>query len=356
MGFKRFDPEDFVVSANTVTSTVWSNNTVTLNTYYTSSVQKEGSSGPYYLNVYQTESEEDTAAIQLAVAYANKNGGGGLRFDGSVANRTATTTIYGQYRTLVLEDENSSFIWGPTSSGSLDNDFYVLSIERARYKEKLLPGSFNLVLSSSNANLPALHLTDDSNYVTLPTYYGTQRAYQVISGSNGLPHAGNGYSYTGSYGLFLPDISTILLNANALDDASQPGSSGTDDGAGIGLGTDVTENTNGSNPTKLFIHISGSSGDVDGSIFKLNSQETITSDYVFVRARNAEFNYSENPSYISGSTGEVIYDYFINNPQTFATTVGMYNDSNELLAVAKLSRPLVKDFTKEALIRVKLDF
>jgi len=34
----------------------------------------------------------------------------------------------------------------------------------------------------------------------------------------------------------------------------------------------------------------------------------------------------------------------------------MYNDTNELLAVAKLSRPLIKDFTKEALVRVKLDF
>ena len=38
------------------------------------------------------------------------------------------------------------------------------------------------------------------------------------------------------------------------------------------------------------------------------------------------------------------------------TTIGMYNDSNNLLAVAKLSRPLLKDFTKEALVRVKLDF
>jgi len=93
-----------------------------------------------------------------------------------------------------------------------------------------------------------------------------------------------------------------------------------------------------------------------GSSFFLNSQETITSDYVFVRARNAEFNYSENPSFISGSTGEVIYDDFVNNPQVYITTVGMYNDSNDLLAVAKLSRPLIKDFTKEALIRVKLDF
>ena len=77
---------------------------------------------------------------------------------------------------------------------------------------------------------------------------------------------------------------------------------------------------------------------------------------MFIRARNSEFNYSENPSFISGSTGEVVHNYFINNPQVYPTTVGLYNDSNELLATAKLSRPIQKDFTKEALIRIKLDF
>ena len=74
------------------------------------------------------------------------------------------------------------------------------------------------------------------------------------------------------------------------------------------------------------------------------------------RSISSEFNYSENPSFITGSTGEVIYSQFINNPQTYITTVGLYNDSNELLAVAKLSRPLQKDFTSELLVRVKLDF
>ena len=77
---------------------------------------------------------------------------------------------------------------------------------------------------------------------------------------------------------------------------------------------------------------------------------------MFVRARNAEFNYSENPSFISGSTGDVLYSQFINSPQSYVTTVGFYNDTNDLVAVAKLSKPLTKDFTKEALIRVKLDF
>ena len=46
----------------------------------------------------------------------------------------------------------------------------------------------------------------------------------------------------------------------------------------------------------------------------------------------------------------------IDNPTTYITTVGMYNDAGDLLAVAKLSQPITKDFTKEALIRVKLDY
>ena len=111
-----------------------------------------------------------------------------------------------------------------------------------------------------------------------------------------------------------------------------------------------SNNSDGENPQKLFNSIS------TGGYFEINSQETLTSDYVFVRARNSEFNYSENPSFISGSTGNIIYTDFINSPQVYLTTIGMYNDSNDLIAVAKMSRPLLKDFTKEALIRVKLDF
>ena len=135
----------------------------------------------------------------------------------------------------------------------------------------------------------------------------------------------------------LPDIGVILLNPTALS-------------ASIGLVPSASINAPGLNNRKLFLAISSS------GTFTLNSQETITADYIFVRPRSSEFNYSENPSYISGSTGEVLYSTFINNPQSYITTVGLYNDNNELLAVAKLSKPLKKDFTKEALVRVKLDF
>lgn len=338
MGFKRFDPEDFLVSADSVSSTVWSGNSPELTEFYYSTAQFQRT-GDFYLSVYQTASTEPSAEVQFDIAYANKQGSGSLVYNTNVSGSSPSSTLYGQYRSLVLEDENSAF-----SFGGIEQDyFYAINISRARYKEKLLPGSLNLVLISGSY---VLSLTDNSKNVTLPTYYGTQRAYQIVSGSNGSAYnigsGGNGYTTnSGSYGLFLPDISTILLNGKALDINGV---------GGINLNTNLSSNTDGENTLKLFAAI------VSGSSFELNSEETITSDFVFVRARNSEFNYSENPSFISGSTGEVIYPYFINNPQVYPTTVGLYNDANELLAVAKLSRPIQKNFTKEALIRVKLDF
>ena len=344
MSFNRLEADDFVVSAQAQTQTCWTNNLPVLSSFFTQSNQVSTETGKYYVTVFDQNPTGSAAAAQFEIAYGNSTGGDALAFNQNAAPGVSpASTIYGQYRTLVLEDENSDFVFGGVTGSSI----YALSVERSAYKQALFPGSLNLTLSSSiGAGNTTLKLTDDSNMVNVPTYYGTMRAYQVISGSDGYSYnsgsGGSGYTVSsGSYGLFLPDIGTVLLNGDALDLNSAEG---------LNLGTVTTSNTNGNNPLRLLGTIQS------GSNFGLNSEETITSDFVFIRARNSEFNYSENPSYISGSTGEVIYDYFINNPQTYITTVGMYNDSNELLAVAKLSKPLNKDFTKEALIRVKLDF
>lgn len=342
MAFKRLDPEDFVVSADSITAPAWTNNNPTLQYFYTSSVQAAGSSGNYYLNIYQTSSTDPSAEIQFNIAYGNKYGSGSLLYDAGINGLSPTRTIYGQFRNLIYGDENTNFTFG----GVIQDDFYALTIERARFKQSLFPGSLNLNLYDSNN---ALTLTDNSGDTTVVQYLDCGRVFQIVSGSNGRANgSGIAAGGVGSYGLFLPDIGTIILNAAALDAAFGSG-------GGISLGTERDPNTTNNNPNKLAIKLNTSSAPNTGS-FSLNSQETITSDFVFVRARNGEFNYSENPSFISGSTGTILYDAFIQNPQTYITTVGMYNDNNELLGVAKLSKPLKKDFTKEALIRVKLDF
>ena len=46
----------------------------------------------------------------------------------------------------------------------------------------------------------------------------------------------------------------------------------------------------------------------------------------------------------------------IGDPQVYITTIGLYNSNNELLAVGKLSKPLLKNKSRELLVRVKLDY
>jgi hypothetical protein len=356
MSFKTLDPQDFLVSADSITAPCWTNYVSPITALYTSSVQVAGTSGNYYLNIYNSDPSTDTSSeIQFNIAYGNTNGSGSLLYDAGINGLSPSRTVYGQFRNLIYGDENTQFSF--SSVTPVQQDFYAITVDRARFKESLFPGSLNLTLYSASQQI---NLTDNSLDTTTITYCDAGRVFQIVSGSNGtavstansaLGAVSNGMTISGSYGLFLPDIGTIILNAPALD---LPHASG-----GISLNTQRASNTNNQNPIRLYSTGSGTIGLTTGSFtssFALNSNETITSDFVFCRARNAEFNYTENPSFISGSTGAVLYDLFINSPTTYITTVGMYNDQNELLAVAKLSKPLKKDFTKEALIRVKLDF
>ena len=350
MSFKRFDPEDFLISADSVTAGAWTGNTPTLTEFATSPVQASSTSGNYYLSVFQTGSTLPGAEVQFNIAFGDSNGSGSVLYDPGITGRSYTSTVYGQWQNIVLGDENNNFIFGGVTP--TNQSFYVLSIDRSKFKGSLFPGTLDLrIQSSSTGGNFDLRLTDNSNDVTTISSNEAGRVFQIVSGSNGSAISAtptpsnavaNGMTVSGSYGLFLPDVGAIILNAAALNLESSDG--------GIGLSTLYNSNTADNNPLTLFNAITASGN------FTLNSQENITSDYVFVRARNSEFNYSSNPSFISGSTGEVLYNDFINAPQTFITTIGMYNDNNELLAVAKLSKPLKKDFTKEALVRVKLDF
>ena len=281
MSFKRFDPQDIVISAESVTAPVWSNSAITLSTFFTSSAQTAGASGAYYYNIYQTASDDATAAVQFSVAYGDIVGSGSLHFNLAVSGASPSKTIYGQYRSLVLGDEEGNFVFG-SETGS---HFYVISIDRARYKEKLLPGTFSLELSGSGEGVH-LSLTDNSQVITTTNFNDAGRVFDVVSGSLGNVYTevnATGHSAgSGSYGFFLPDVGIIILNGKALDGTAADG--------GLNLGTIRTMNTEGSGSEKLFNAIK------KGGSFKLNSEETISSNFVFVRARNAEFNYSANPS------------------------------------------------------------
>ena len=348
MSFVSLNTSDFVVSADSITSTLWSGEVPTLTQFFTSS---QTSSFDTFLDVFQTGSLRSDAAVQFSIAYGEVEGSGSAPYNTLVTGSSPSRVTYGQYRTLVNGDENTNFNFGVGNTDS--RDMYALTVNRARYKEKLFPGTFNLVLSGSDGSVPSkIQLTDNSKDVTTLTYTDAGRVFDIVSGTNGSATTSTpisasstvaGYTPSGSYGKFLPDVGLILLNPRALALSASQG------GVGLVVNDDLTNTALVANNSTLFESIKLA------QTFSLNSEETITSDFIFVRVRNTDFNYTTNPSMISGS-GEFVYSSLINNPQTFITTVGLYNDATELLSVAKLSKPLVKDFTKEALVRVKLDF
>jgi hypothetical protein len=353
MSFTALDSTDFVVSSDSVTAPAWSSNQPVLAQFATASGPATNVLSPeaFYLNVYQTASTAVGAAVQFSIAYGHSQGLGSPYYNTLIPGATPTRTTYGQYKTLVYGTSvvgSEGFNFGGLNTNS--EDIYVINVDRSRYKESLFPGTFNLSLSSS---VGEIQLTDNSRDVTVLSFLDCGRVFDIVSGSNGssatatapLGSTTKGYTVSGSYGLFLPDIGTIILNPRAL---ALPFASG-----GLALPINTTANlpglTSSINNTLLYQAISRSAD------FQLNSQETISSNYVFVRVRNTDYNYTTNPTYISGS-GDLVYSTLVNNPQTYITTVGLYNTNNELLAVGKMSRPLVKDFTKEALVRVKLDW
>ena len=346
--FNRLDTEDKVVSTDKVTTSTWTNNTNILTTFKTQSTQAVFSSatsqGNFFLEVYKDDPASIAdAEVQFTLGYGHKAGSGSYDFTNTAGayGYSATRCVYNQFRQLVYGDENSNFSF----NGYEPSDVHVINVARSRFKHSLKPGSLNLKLGDGT-NI--IHLTDDS--VTLSgsaTVTNVGRQFNLVSGSDGVmsgsnltqaTHAGVGMS--GSYGFFYPDAGFIVINGEALRNVAPT------------YWTEGTSNAaNANNRDQLYTALNHN----DASSFELDSEERISSQYMFVRIKNSQFNYTTNPSYID-TNGDLNISTFADSPVTYITTVGLYNDQNNLIAVAKLSQPLKKDFTTEALIRVKLDY
>jgi len=357
--YTRFDLANDVISnqKEIVTGGIWSDGTAILRSVVTSSAQT-ATQREYYVDVLNSSSI-DSQQTQFSVTYGHALGSGS---DSSgQLNDSATRAIYGQYRQLLLAPTDSRFSFGEPG---VDSDhIYVINFKRSLLKERLDPGNWELPLigftagtatsktaSSGTVGTSVITLIDDSS--TAAAKIGESgRVYNIVSGSI------NGGIYNSSapvyWGLAYPDYGVLILNGNKLD---VPVAS-----AGRGFGSSTGSSVEAHNHITLFRSISGSAlfsnpttGDNFG--FMARNSEKITSTHYFIRIKNAEYNFSNNPSYVTGSVGQLAEPTFNGDPKTFITTVGLYNDRQELLAVAKLSKPLLKSFQRESLIRVKLDY
>ena len=99
------------------------------------------------------------------------------------------------------------------------------------------------------------------------------------------------------------------------------------------------------------------SGTLSAMVFQ--NVTNINSTLIFCRASADEFNYSSNPTYVDSSSRLIVIDEGQENTQksfTFVTSIGLYDANDNMLAVAKLSRPVEKNDEKDVTFRVRLDY
>ena len=328
-----------------VTRGLWSGNVGTLTSFHTSSAQS-ATQKEYYYEIFDGISTNSTSEAQFSVTYGHNAGSGSLGQN----EDSPSNAIYSQYAQILLPDQQRTFTFNDVSSEQI----YAININRARIKDRLDPGNFqlnlaelsgsaeliyntgsNLAVSSSNKIIKLIDDSGDTQQAA--TQIG--RTYNLVSGSilNGV------YSPKTYYGQVFPEQGVIILNADTMDTA-------------LSFGSVTASNTNGDNAFKLLTSISGAAAINSNYGFAARNEERVQSTYYFVRAKNGEYNFSNNPSFVTGSNGAFRQPTFANNPKSYITTVGLYSSAQELLAVAKLSQPILKSFSNEVLVKVKLDF
>ena len=353
--YTNFDTANDIISKQTeiVSATVWITGAAGLSTMFTSSAQTTDQRR-YYVDILNATPSDSTSATQFSIAYGHALGSGS-QSTGQL-NDSPSRAIYGQYRQLLLSPEDTRFT--TEGSGSTDS-IYAINFKRSLLKERMDPGNFELPLAtmtnttnitnktgSLTASGSVITLIDDSSEASAKIGE-SGRVYSIVSGSiNGGIHKVGGKSVY--YGLAYPDYGTLILDGKMLDQQ-------------LNFRTNTGSSSEGNNHFSLYHSISGSCAQTnpltaDKYVFLARNTEKITSTHFFVRIKNAEYNFSNNPSYVTGSVGQIKEKSFIDDPKTYVTTIGLYNNRLELLAVAKLSKPLLKSFQREALIRVKLDF
>jgi hypothetical protein len=321
-----------------------------------------GTSGYYYTNVYDYNpvAYADSAEVQFAVAYGHVNGSGSMNLADNDNALMATKATYAQYRSMLLDPTDTKFSFDNASGIATDaNGIYVINIARGRFREKMDAGNWSLKLSGGNGLFTFI---DNSGKKFGDDLGLSGRTFKVVSGSLNLGTENEATintatdSTTGEgYGLFYPDRGVIVLNAKAIGSTVGTISAFrayTKDGTYL-----LSGSLSGSHEQdrEQFNHLRLVKAIEAGSDFEARRTENISTQHFFVRATNREFNYSNNPTYVDAD-GFFVESTFETDPQTYITTIGLYNDSNELLAVAKTSQPIVKSFDKEVLIKVKLSF
>tara|TARA_B100001094_G_scaffold144143_1_gene139636 strand:- start:1206 stop:2291 length:1086 start_codon:yes stop_codon:yes gene_type:complete len=314
----------------------------------------------YYVNLQYNSKDH------FSIAYGNFNGSGSTDTVGQ------TKAVYRQFSNYLLnpnEQDDIGFVFsGSAIESNRVNDVFFLTAERLQMKDRLNKKNWTLQMTGSNTAGTAgilLHLSDNSAY-EVPYASPAGPRYNVISASAG--DKGNN-SLATVFGHFYPNVGVIALDGNQLS-SSLPGTgsdaansdlinSAQKDGFGV-LNRSVSSGAPGVNNILKMMDCISTAGDDTGRATNIThtfrSEEIVTNNAYFCRAKAKEYNYTNNPTFSSGSNNSFTNPSFVTSPTTYISEVGLYNKNQDLIAVAKLSAPIEKTFSKEAAIKITLSY
>ena len=369
MSFTRLDASDIAIQTNTIVRPMWSFGTNNLNTSSSVSVAYGDPSGFSFWSDFTASSGE----IQFSISNCYSEYSSGCPPFNVSLPVNSNIVNYRRFLTLVFGKYDDSLRWY-SSDSNLITTFLAVQIDRNRYNHRISIDNFLLRLQN---------IYEDSQFIidlTIDASSKRMGSSGYIYNLIGTPqftgwenYIKNGY-YLGAtpYGLIVPDIGLILINQELFTSLPDPFFPG-DYMPGVGFFDENLSAYETSwevanrfsywlNPNAYNNPLWGDGAFVNGygGRFVCSSEEDVPSNYVFVRAKAAEYNYSTNPSFSTGSSAsgslDILNQDMVLNPRTYITSVGLYNDNCDLLAVAKMSTPLKKDPINETFLRLKLDW
>ncbi len=373
--YKAFNPAEDIIGGKTKLKTfpIWSDRPTDVDTnpesilgtstnpMYTSSAETASWEGNYYYNIYNDDADVNlNAEPQFSIAFATTRSiqletqlGIGDEYKYTYPSRAIYAQFLSTLEQNTIANTDKLFKIQPTPGDTSLSDIkvaYIISIARSRIKDKIELDTWQLNLSGSGKNSGSLLTLINAT----GSYIGAKSVPIVIGA---LEQVESEYTmsaqYTSSYGtqmgLFYPQHGVFILDAIKIHNYIGSCSAGYNPEDYTGSKLTYAPSSSLLNFWELL---------KKGKYFRARTTENVQSTHYFCRIKNYEFNYSTNPTWVSGSNNEIL-DSFYTEPRTFITTVGLYDgdsDSGQLVAVAKLSRPIPKDAESEALIKVMLSF
>ena len=338
----------------------------------------------YYFNIADKHPDSSSVSTVFSVAYGDWEGSGSLV---ETDTKSESQTVYRQWaqRLLTASEVTGGFYISSNGTSAAqsgrDKFIYILVGKRERFKDRINPKNWIVALSGSSTMgtaataPPVRYYTDDSDTVNATQTPAGPR-HNIVSASSA---AGTSYiaASTRTIGWIYPDAGVLVFSGAELS-ASIPGfysASQADIGQTFiadGYRNDVLYTTTGSLGYSSSMGFAPSLGTADhknnalrfvnclrgntGGLLKFRSEELQTSVSYFCRLRAGDANFSNNQTFVSGSENKIRHTAMAGNPQTFITAVGLEDQNENLIAVAKLSKPLRKNFSSEATIKVKLTY